>query len=222
MTDTEETDVDQQQAEPDPMIPVQLRTYGLSGEPLRMAPYHWQVVVAATRAANVGDLAVSAVQPLLDTTFPDAGYLATDICLAHPPVGDFTATVTGMSVRVDLAGDVDLLLPDENVEWNFGDGEVVRDAGGWDHEYVQPGTYTVQLVVLVAGRIYASSQDVEVSGEAPPVLPEGEEFDPADHTVDEVLAYIDEHPDELDDVLAAEEDGKNRVTLVDKLTTLAG
>ena len=33
----------------------------------------------------------------------------------------------------------------------------------------------------------------------------------------EVLAYVDEHPDETDDIVAAEEAGKNRITLLEKL-----
>jgi hypothetical protein len=50
--------------------------------------------------------------------------------------------------------------------------------------------------------------------EVPPEVEPPEAFDPADHTVDEVLAYVDKHPDKADAVLAAEEAGKNRSTLV--------
>jgi len=46
--------------------------------------------------------------------------------------------------------------------------------------------------------------------EAPP---EGDTFDPGAHTVAEVEAYLDEHPDERDAVLAAERAGKNRASL---------
>lgn len=55
-------------------------------------------------------------------------------------------------------------------------------------------------------------------------LPEGadpepnpDEYDPADYTVDQVKDFVTEHPDLADDVLASEEDGKNRTTLVDWL-----
>jgi hypothetical protein len=44
-----------------------------------------------------------------------------------------------------------------------------------------------------------------------------EDFDPADHTIDEVKAFVTDWPDSRDDVLEAEEGGKNRVTLVDWL-----
>ena len=38
-------------------------------------------------------------------------------------------------------------------------------------------------------------------------------YDPAAHTVDEVQAYVAAHPDEAAAVLAAEQAGKDRVTL---------
>jgi len=44
----------------------------------------------------------------------------------------------------------------------------------------------------------------------PPNTEEIDSFDPGDHTVDEVKAYVEEHPDRKDDVLAAEKDGKAR------------
>jgi hypothetical protein len=47
--------------------------------------------------------------------------------------------------------------------------------------------------------------------------PQSQGFDPADHTVGDVEAYVDEHPDELGAVLDAERAGKNRVTLVEAL-----
>jgi hypothetical protein len=46
-----------------------------------------------------------------------------------------------------------------------------------------------------------------------------EAFDPGDHSIADVKAYIEANPDELDDVLAAEEAGKGRVTLIEWLTT---
>ena len=41
----------------------------------------------------------------------------------------------------------------------------------------------------------------------------GVAFDPSTHTVADVEAYIAEHPDEEEAVLAAEKAGKNRATL---------
>ena len=73
---------------------------------------------------------------------------------------------------------------------------------------------------------YATSLPPELTGggEATPMstgspLPAGESvgagaYDPDDHTVNEVLDYVDDHPDEVDAVLAAERAGKNRTTLI--------
>lgn len=45
-----------------------------------------------------------------------------------------------------------------------------------------------------------------------PVEPEA--FDPSAHTVDDVISHVEDHPDELAAVLAAEKTGKARVTLL--------
>ena len=44
--------------------------------------------------------------------------------------------------------------------------------------------------------------------------------DPAEQTVDEVVAYAEEHPDEVDQLLEDERTGKNRTTLVSKLESM--
>lgn len=43
---------------------------------------------------------------------------------------------------------------------------------------------------------------------------EVEEYDPADHTIEDVKSEVEKDPDLRDDMLAAEKAGKNRVTLV--------
>ena len=52
---------------------------------------------------------------------------------------------------------------------------------------------------------------------APSVLAGQGEFDPGEHTIAEVQAYVNEHPDELDAIYAAEQTGKARSTLLDWL-----
>ena len=47
-----------------------------------------------------------------------------------------------------------------------------------------------------------------------------EVFDPADNTIDEVLAHVDEHPETLDAIASAERAGKARTTLLAKLDEL--
>lgn len=44
-----------------------------------------------------------------------------------------------------------------------------------------------------------------------------ETYDPGEHTVDEVKEYVGDNPDQTDEVLAAEQAGKNRSTLVEWL-----
>jgi len=47
-----------------------------------------------------------------------------------------------------------------------------------------------------------------------------EAFDPGAYTVDDVLDYVSDNPDERDDVLAAEREGKNRTTLINQLENM--
>ena len=245
-------------ADPAPdMTPLNLRSWGLSGQPATWALSTWTSVIEVIRAANLGFADLTMVQAGLDARFPDAGYQASDVALEHPPDGEFVAfasTEGDLSVRVDLDGDDHLGLPDENVAWDFGDGTVVYDAGGWDHTYAEPGVYAIRLTEMVAGVAFTSTQDVTVGTppEDEPVvdvavaerpatvfesdtddlpndsLPRGEEdvdelpsepeaYDPGAHTVDEVLAYAEDHPDEVDQIIRAEEAGRNRVGILDHI-----
>lgn len=243
MTDTETTEPEA--VEPEDNTVDVLRTWGLSGQPSTWAQHTWVPLIETIRAANHGEVDAAAVQSILDATFPDAGYQAADIVLAHPPTGAFTATVTDMSVRVDLVDDADLGLPDENCMWDFGDwdvgGDNLNDAGGADYLYSGPGVYAVRCTIPVGGVLYTTNQDVTVGDvpaaepaidpayaerpatvfsdpdEEPQAPPAEEEYDPGDHTVEEVLAYAAEHPDQADEIAAAEEAGKARVTILDKL-----
>ena len=47
-----------------------------------------------------------------------------------------------------------------------------------------------------------------------PAVPSPGGFDPSGHTVADVQAYLADHPDETDAVLALERQGKNRASLV--------
>lgn len=46
---------------------------------------------------------------------------------------------------------------------------------------------------------------------------EPESFDPGEHNIDDVQTHVEANPDELDAILAAERDGKNRSTLIEWL-----
>lgn len=45
-------------------------------------------------------------------------------------------------------------------------------------------------------------------------------YDPAAHTVTEVIGFVEDNPDQLDDILLAEEEGKNRTTLISHLESM--
>lgn len=47
-------------------------------------------------------------------------------------------------------------------------------------------------------------------------------YDPGEATVDEVRAYVADHPRQLQSILDAEREGKNRVTLVEALVAHGG
>ena len=55
---------------------------------------------------------------------------------------------------------------------------------------------------------------------APVATEQAAAYDPGEHTIAQVQAYVTDHPDQADAILAAEMDGKDRVTLVDWLDSL--
>jgi hypothetical protein len=221
----------QHAADPDDNTEVVLRSWGLSGEPMTWAPTRQQPVIAAIRAANTGFGDAAMVQGMLDATYPDGGYLAANVVLEHPPTGAFTVTDGTIDpevdptpyakvIRVELTDDEYLGLTSDMVSWDFGDGTaVVHEVFGHDHGYVAPGDYTVRLTEMVAGAAYGSSQDVTVTepvqARATKTKAKDEPFDPGEHTVAEVKEYLAEHPEEMDAVLEAEDQGKARAGILD-------
>lgn len=63
---------------------------------------------------------------------------------------------------------------------------------------------------------------VDEHDEPSDVTEEAEEdnFQVSEHTVPQVLEFVQAHPDELENVIAAEENGKQRSTLLDELKSL--
>jgi hypothetical protein len=252
MTDTE-TDVEPEAVEPEDTTPLDLWTWGLSGQPSSWALSTWSSTIDVIRAANNGVMDAAAVQDALDVAFPDAGYQAADVMLAHPVSAVFDAEVDGLDVHVDLVDDGDLGLPDSHVTVDWGDGTSDYTTHG-DHTYEAAGEYVVSCTIMVGGAAHATQQMVAVGNQdevmpaavnpavaerpatvfesvtddwpnnnvtdsvpAPVEEPPDESYDPGAHTVDEVLVYVAEHPDETDAVYAAEQAGKGRVTILDKL-----
>jgi hypothetical protein len=54
----------------------------------------------------------------------------------------------------------------------------------------------------------------DMSGSSSSSVIEAPAYDPGDHTIKEIMAYVDAHPDEVYAMLEAEEAGKNRVMLI--------
>lgn len=88
-------------------------------------------------------------------------------------------------------------------------------------QFPAAGSYPIVVTAATGAGAQTGLQSVEGGGEPPPE--EGGEpsesglgvgFDPAAHTVDEVKAYADEHPDDIEELLEAEAAGKNRSTLI--------
>lgn len=76
-------------------------------------------------------------------------------------------------------------------------------------QYPAAGAYPVVVPVATGAGPSAGLQSAPPEGELPP-----EEYNPDDHTVNEVEQYVADHPEELETVYEAEIAGKNRVTLV--------
>lgn len=54
-----------------------------------------------------------------------------------------------------------------------------------------------------------------VGGEAPAGRPGAPEtYNPGDHTIREIKGYVEEHPEELESIIAQEENGQGRTTLL--------
>jgi len=198
-----------------------LRSWGLSGEPITWADLRMQPAIGMVRMANTGFADAAGVQSVLDATYGPGTYDAADVMLAHPPSAEFSVTGQDPEVNGVLTGDADLDLPDELVVWDFGDGTTVR-GNEVTHTYTSAGTFDITCTVLVAGTAYTTVQPHEIPEDVLEPDPTSEPpadgpYDPGEHTVDEVLAYCAEHPDEVEAIYDAEEAGKNRVTLLDKL-----
>jgi hypothetical protein len=167
--------------DPDDDTELELRSWGLSGQPASWALSSWVTTIEVTRQANAGLVPLSAVQAVLDASFPGRGYLAENVALAHVPTGAFTWDDDGLAVTFNFDGDEDLDLPDECSEWDFGDGtQEFRESVSTTHTYAHAGTYTARLTIRVGGINYTSTEDITLDGQVAPVLTS---LEPAQATV---------------------------------------
>ena len=85
---------------------------------------------------------------------------------------------------------------------------------------VDPETLTVVEDDSVTDDALRGMGDYEGTSRSTGQSVEGDEdFDPSQHSVDEVKAYVEANPDFAADISEAEAAGKNRVTLVEWLDT---
>jgi len=88
------------------------------------------------------------------------------------------------------------------------------------------GTYTITTAPtagvprMVEEEPQASQQSVEPDDDGDDTQEMDVAFDPAAHTVTEVIGFVEDYPDTLDDVIAAEEAGKGRSTLLQHLESM--
>jgi len=90
------------------------------------------------------------------------------------------------------------------------------------HPYPEGDTEKHEVTVEVLGVDPLAPPEPEPEDEYDPDAPDQDYevqvgYDPAAHTVTEVIGYVEDNPDQLEDVIAAERAGKDRVTLITHL-----
>jgi hypothetical protein len=110
-----------------------------------------------------------------------------------------------------------------HVRFGWGDGQngdATTDAQGEaivSHTYTEPGTYSA-FIEDETGTPHTVG-DITVPGDTSNYGVEVG-YDPAAHTVTEVIGYVEDNADQLEDIIAAEEAGKARVTLLTHLESM--
>lgn len=99
------------------------------------------------------------------------------------------------------------------VKVDYGDGsepEVVEVTDGSVHFHPYEDDDKHEVTVTEVGDEYdPNAPDKTYAAE--------EGYDPSEHTVTEVIGYVEDNPDQVEEILAAEQAGKARTTLVSHL-----
>lgn len=114
------------------------------------------------------------------------------------------------AARGTVVGDASVTKGDEDL--------LIKPHQGASSWYSDPDAMSSDLTQRVSPGY--ETAEVEAEPEAEPESDEVEEYDPSSHTVADVEAYAAAHPDEIGDILASEQEGQNRSTLVSKLETM--
>ena len=143
--------------------------------------------------------------------------LAADFSWAFPPNGTPTpqAVIDPTPVTYATAGSKTATL-------------TVTGAGAGANPYPPAGSYPITITAVSGAApmlMGAPEEGEEPSPEEEIEEAEGEShvnvaFDPGAHTIAEVLAFVDENPDQVREMIDAEEAGKNRSTLITQLEAL--
>jgi len=75
--------------------------------------------------------------------------------------------------------------------------------------------HAIDVEVLEADPLAEGEDEPEAAPESNVEVEVG--YDPGAHTVTEVIGFVEDNPDQLEDVIAAEQAGKDRVTLITHL-----
>jgi hypothetical protein len=114
--------------------------------------------------------------------------------------------------------------PNTHVRFGWGDGQngdaTTDDQGEAviSHTYAEPGTYAA-FVEDENGTPH-NVGDITVPGDTQAWTADAA-FDPAAHTVTEVIGYVEDNPDQREAILELEQEGKQRVTLINHLEGMA-
>jgi hypothetical protein len=109
------------------------------------------------------------------------------------------------------------------VRVNYGDGTEeeeleVTDGSVHFHPYEDGEKHEVTVEVLEEDEIEDDADDADEEDDDE--YDEADVFDPAEYTVAEVVDYAITNPEQIDDLIAAEEAGKNRSTLIAQLEAM--
>lgn len=140
----------------------ELRSWGVSGEPVRNAPESAAVAIGAIRKANLepsnSALASAATELIADI---DADLDADAILLPTAATGTFTAEL-GDDHVVTFTSDDEALGLGTQTWWHFGDGSSPVQGTTVEHQYAEPGVYPAAIEIAVAGVVFRSVQELTV------------------------------------------------------------
>jgi hypothetical protein len=149
-----------QPSTPDDVLTLQLRSWGITGEPVTWAINRWQPVITAIRFANLGFGTQATVQGLLDSVFPLNHIQASAVCLPatlRDPDPKVTKVGERFRLRAESQG-----LPDENIAWLI-DNVMVGNGPQREDVEMTPFKHTVAVHIAAAGVVITKTVEFDAS-----------------------------------------------------------